>query len=201
MKRLESNLRNMVLSLTLVTALAGALLAWVHSVTEGPVAEQQQAARIQAVAEVAPAFDNDPEVEKWATDIEGLPYTVYPARRGGELVGAAVMGSDMNGFAGEITVMCGFDASGTVTGYRVLKQAETPGLGTKMETWFRDPAGARSVIGKNPSTTVFRVTKDNGGQIDGITAATISSRAFLAAMRRAYDAYVAYTQNHKETKP
>ena len=72
-----------------------------------------------------------------------------------------------------------------------MKQAETPGLGSKMEMWFRDPAGARSVIGKNPETTPFYVTKDKEqhGAIDGITAATISSRAFLESMRDAYQAY------------
>lgn len=101
----------------------------------------------------------------------------------------------MNGFAGEIAVMCGFEADGTVKDYRVLQQAETPGLGTKMETWFRDPAGARSVIGKNPESTSFFVTKDSGGQIDGITAATISSRAFLETMRNAYEAYRNYEKN------
>ena len=85
----------------------------------------------------------------------------------------------------------GFNADGSVRDYRVLKQAETPGLGSKMEMWFRDPAGARSVIGKNPETTPFYVTKDKEqhGAIDGITAATISSRAFLESMRDAYQAY------------
>ena len=109
----------------------------------------------------------------------------------GRLNGAAVETSSNNGFAGEITVMAGFNADGSVRDYRVLKQAETPGLGSKMEMWFRDPAGARSVIGKNPETTPFYVTKDKEqhGAIDGITAATISSRAFLESMRNAYDAY------------
>ena len=101
----------------------------------------------------------------------------------------------MNGFAGEIVVMCGFEADGTVKDYRVLRQAETPGLGTKMEMWFRDPAGARSVIGKNPDATSFYVTKDAGGEIDGITAATISSRAFLETLRNAFQAYKDFEKN------
>ncbi len=195
MKKLASTLPNMILSLGIITIASGALLGWVYSITKEPIALQAAAQQQAAIAEVAPAFDNNPEADKWETEINGVPFTVYPAYDDGKLVGAAVKGSSMNGFAGEITVMCGFEADGTVKYYRVLQQAETPGLGTKMEPWFRDPAGARSVIGKNPASTSFFVTKDSGGEIDGITAATISSRAFLETMRNAYEAYRNYEKN------
>lgn len=195
MKKLASTLPNMILSLGIITIASGALLGWVYSITKEPIALQAAAQQQAAIAEVAPAFDNNPEADKWETEINGVPFTVYPAYDDGKLVGAAVKGSSMNGFAGEITVMCGFEADGTVKDYRVLQQVETPGLGTKMETWFRDPAGARSVIGKNPASTSFFVTKDSGGEIDGITAATISSRAFLETMRNAYEAYRNYEKN------
>jgi len=195
MKKLASTLHNMILSLGIITIASGALLGWVYSITKEPIALQAAAQQQAAIAEVAPAFDNNPEADKWETEINGVPFTVYPAYDDGKLVGAAVKGSSMNGFAGEITVMCGFEADGTVKDYRVLQQAETPGLGTKMEPWFRDPAGARSVIGKNPASTSFFVTKDSGGEIDGITAATISSRAFLETMRNAYEAYRNYEKN------
>ena len=195
MKKLASTLPNMILSLGIITIASGALLGWVYSITKEPIALQAAAQQQAAIAEVAPAFDNNPEADKWETEINGVPFTVYPAYDDGKLVGAAVKGSSMNGFAGEITVMCGFEADGTVKDYRVLQQAETPGLGTKMEPWFRDPAGARTVIGKNPASTSFFVTKDSGGEIDGITAATISSRAFLETMRNAYEAYRNYEKN------
>jgi len=195
MKKLASTLPNMILSLGIITIASGALLGLVYSITKEPIALQAAAQQQAAIAEVAPAFDNNPEADKWETEINGVPFTVYPAYDDGKLVGAAVKGSSMNGFAGEITVMCGFEADGTVKDYRVLQQAETPGLGTKMEPWFRDPAGARSVIGKNPASTSFFVTKDSGGEIDGITAATISSRAFLETMRNAYEAYRNYEKN------
>lgn len=195
MKKLESTLPNMILSLGIITVIAGALLGWMYSITKEPIEQQAQAQQQAAIAEVAPKFDNDPEAEKWETEINGLPFTVYPARENDKLVGAAVKGETMNGFAGEIVVMCGFEADGTVKDYRVLRQAETPGLGTKMEMWFRDPAGARSVIGKNPDATSFYVTKDAGGEIDGITAATISSRAFLETLRNAFQAYKDYEKN------
>lgn len=196
MKKLKSTMPNMILSLGLITALSGALLGYVYSITAQPIAESVLRQQQQAIAEVTPPFDNNPELDKREYNISGSVVTVYPAKKGNVLQGAAVKATSMNGFSGEVTVMCGFDADGAVINYRVLKQAETPGLGAKMEMWFRDPAGARSVIGKNPGEVNFYVTKDKEqeGEVDGITAATISSRAFLETLRHGYEAYVQYAE-------
>ncbi len=193
MKKLQSTLPNMIMSLGLITVIAGALLGAIYSATKEPIAIMEKEQQVAAIKQVAPPFDNDPEAESKQIEVNGATFTVYPAIMGGKLVGAAVKGSSMNGFAGEIVVMCGFDADGTVRDYEVLSQAETPGLGSKMQLWFRDPSGARSVIGKNPSRNAFYVSKDSG-DIDAITAATISSRAFLETLRGAYDAYVEYAK-------
>lgn len=202
MKKLASTLPNMVLSLGIITVCAGALLGGMYSITKEPIAQMQAKTQIDAIKAVAPPFDNNPEADKWDYTANGLTYTVYPAKKNGKLVGAAVKSLSMNGFAGEVTVMVGFNADGTVREYQVLQQAETPGLGTKMQMWFRDPAGARSILGKNPGTTSFYVTKDKAdhGEIDGITAATISSRAFLESVRAAYEAYLKYSEKEKTSK-
>ncbi|MCH5237602.1 MAG: FMN-binding protein, partial [Muribaculaceae bacterium] len=152
MKKLESTLPNMILSLGIICVLSGLLLGGAYSITKEPIAIQMKKQQQQAVIDVAPPFNNDPEKEKWQTEIDGALFTVYPAMQDGKLVGGAVEGSSMNGFAGEITVICGFDVNGTVRDYRVIRQAETPGLGSKMETWFRDPTASRSVLGKNPES-------------------------------------------------
>lgn len=200
MKKLKSTLPNMVLSLGLITACAGALLGYMYKVTKEPIARQSAEAQVAAIKAVTEPFNNNPEADKLTVTVDGTECTVYPAKMNGRLVGAAVKASSMNGFSGLVTVMCGFDADGTVLDYRVLEQAETPGLGAKMEMWFRDPAGARSVIGKNPGRTSFYVVKDveHKGEIDGITAATISSRAFLEIMRNAYAAYIKYSEGGNE---
>ena len=90
-----------------------------------------------------------------------------------------------NGFGGIFHVMVGFDATGAITGFEVLDHQETPGLGSKMQEWFQN---VRTVIGLNPAEANLTVSKD-GGDVDAITAATISSRAFLAAVNKAYNAY------------
>ena len=107
-----------------------------------------------------------------------------------------ISGHGENGFGGEIRIMYGFSTDGSVTGYQVLSHAETPGLGAKMQEWFRMDIGNRSVIGKNPTTTSMYVAKDAGGAIDGITAATITSRAFLETLRNCFTAFEAYKTDH-----
>lgn len=191
MKKLKSTLPNMLLSLGTITIIAGGLLGLVYSLTSEPIAEAAANAKIEAIAAVVPPFDNNPEEDAQKIDIGGSEVTVFPAYQGRQLVGAAVKATSMNGFAGEIEVICGFDTDGKIRDYRVLSQAETPGLGAKMEMWFRDPVGARSVLGSNPSERSFYVVKDTEkqGSIDGITAATISSRAFLETLRAGYMAY------------
>lgn len=188
MKKLPSTLPNMLLSLGIVSIGAGAVLGAMYQVTKDPIERQAREAQIAAIREVAPAFNNDPEAEADTVKVGENVCIVYPAREDNRLVGAAVKGRTMDGFGGEIVLMVGFTADGTVRDYRVLQQAETPGLGSKMETWFRDPTAARSVINRNPAMSNFTVSKD-GGDIDAITAATISSRAFLGVMRDAYEAY------------
>ncbi len=204
MKKLASTLSNMVLSLGAVTAVAGTLLGLMYAVTKEPIAQQEKDAQITAIRTVAPPFNNDPEKQSdTVVTPDGTKCIIYPAILDGKLQGAAVKASTMQGFSGEVVIMCGFDLDGTVRDYRVLKQAETPGLGAKMETWFRDPTAARSVIGKNPGSISFYVTKDKAqhGAIDGITAATISSRAFLGAMRDAYQMYKEYADKKSNQNP
>lgn len=197
MNKLKSTLPNMIISLGVITVLSGLVLGLMYSVTKEPIEQSAREMQTAAIAEVLPEYDNDPEAQMCLVDVDGRSFEVYPAEMDGRLVGAAVKGASMDGFAGEVVVMCGFDEGGNVVNYRVLKQAETPGLGEKMEMWFRDPAGARSVIGKSPVTSSFLPTKD-GGDIDAITAATISSRAFLSILRGAYDAYREYAASQGE---
>lgn len=196
MKKLSSTLSNMVLSLGVITFVAGASLGTAYYVTKEPIAQMAHQTQVEAIKKVSPEFTNDPEADKWGYEQDGITYTVYPAYDADQLVGAAVESASMSGFSGEIKIMCGFDADGTVRNYEVLSHAETPGLGSKMATWFRDSSGSRSVIGLNMETNSMYVTKDTDkkGEIDAITAATISSRAFLEALRNAYNAYVQYKE-------
>ncbi len=192
MKKMKSTLPNMILSLGIVSIVAAALLAGMYTITKEPIAKMEEQTRIEAIRRVAPEFDNNPVADSVSvTTPSGVRCTVYPAYLGGKFNGAAVSTYSMEGFGGEVQIMAGFNADGTVKDYQVLSHAETPGLGSKMQLWFRDPKGARSILGKSPADVSFFVVKDKeqNGQIDGITAATISSRAFLGAVRDGFEAY------------
>lgn len=182
MKKLKSTLPNMVIVLTATTMLAGFLLGYVYQSTAGAREQAANDKLTGAISEVVPGFDNDPAAEARQVNAGGQEFTIYPARKNGRLIGCAVESSSSNGFSGNITIVAGFDTDGNILGYEVTQHAETPGLGAKMNEWFRD--GNRSVIGRNPAVTALKVSKD-GGDIDGITAATISSRAFLEALNSA----------------
>lgn len=189
MEKLKSTLPNMLLSLTGICVVAGAILASVNEATLEPIAASKAAALESAIKMVVPEFDNTPTAESYmAVTGDGDSLRIYPAKKGGELVGAAVESNTMNGFSGEIRVIVGFDKEGTLYNYSVLQHSETPGLGSKMQEWFRTDKNNQSVIGRKLSEGELKVSKD-GGNVDAITAATISSRAFLNAVNRAYSAY------------
>lgn len=176
----------MVLVLTSITCLSGAILGGVNMVTTEPIKAAKLAKQQDAIKLVAPAFDNDPIADQWATTLpDGTEAIIFPTKQNGELVGAAVQAVSKMGFGGPITVMVGFDKDGNIKEYSVLAHTETPGLGSKMPTWFHEKG---NIIGKNPAKNKLTVSKD-GGEVDAITAATISSRAFLNAVANAYNAF------------
>lgn len=177
---MKNSLTNMLLSLGLVGIMSAATLAAVYNVTATPISRAAEKARVEAIAQVLPPFDN------LATPIGGSEgTTVTPAYKDNELVGAAVQSYTENGFSGHFDVMVGFDADGAITGYQILSHSETPGLGAKMEEWFKSEEADRSVLGKTGEINV----KADGGDIDAITAATITSRAFADAVNRARRAF------------
>ena len=184
---MKSSLVNMVLSLGIITVVAAAALAGVYTATKEPIAQAKAEKQKSAIGQVLPEihFNNNPADEAAEVTVDGETVTVFPARQDGELVGMAVESHDANGFSGLITVMYGFDPSGNITGFAVMQHAETPGLGSKMDEWFSNPA--HTVIGLNANSANLTVSKD-GGDVDAITAATISSRALLRALTLANQA-------------
>ena len=176
----------MLLVLTGITAICVALLAYVNELTKEPIAQANAKTLSDAVKAVVPGFDNDPIAEKKVQMVDGVEYAVYPASKAGEFIGAAVESKAM-GFGGDLKVLVGFDAQGNIIDYSLLSHAETPGLGSKADAWFKKGEKG-DITGKNPGETPLTVTKDNG-QIDAITASTITSRAFLNAVNLAYAAY------------
>ena len=186
MKKLESTLTNMLLALTGITVVMVGILAFMNELTREPIAQANAKTLSDAVAAVVPGFDNDPIAEKRVENVEGVDYTIYPATKGGDYLGAAVESTAL-GFGGNLTIIVGFDKDGVINDYSLLSHAETPGLGAKADQWFKKGQKG-DITGKTPANGDLTVSKD-GGQIDAITASTITSRAFLKAVNNAYKVY------------
>lgn len=203
MKKLTSTLPNMLLSLTGICLVVSGVLALLNHLTQEPIAIAKVQAKVDAIKVVAPEFDNNPYDDKCALLLEGDKDSVfvYPAYKDGVWAGCAVESYTNAGFSGYISVMIGLDATGKLVDYSVLETSETPGLGTKIQEWFRTPSTKgliQDVRGLDlGEKSPLKVTKD-GGEVDAITAATISSRAFLDAIDRAYRAYMVMQESrHK----
>ena len=190
MKKLESSLLNMTLVLTGVTVIMGGILAYVNDLTSGPINAQKEKALADGIKTV---LDSDnltvahtDTVKQNDAKGKELTYIIYQAKDAqGNDLGAAVE-STTNGFGGDLKVLVGFDPQGNILGYTLLEHAETPGLGAKANKWFQKGEKG-DIIGKNPAEALT-VSKD-GGQVDAITASTITSRAFLLAVNNAYKAF------------
>jgi electron transport complex protein RnfG len=183
MPKIESSLKNMLLSLTFISLGASAALGFVYELTKVPIENAMLNKKLEAIKLVVPGFDNNPNDDMFKLPTgDGDSLEIYPAKKDGAITGFAVRTYSNKGFSGYIGLMAGFKPDGTIFNISVLAQKETPGLGTKMS----DPAFRDQFRDKDPSEFVLKVRKD-GGPVDAITAATISSRAFCDAIDRAYN--------------
>lgn len=181
MKRIESSLTNMVLVLLVICGLSAAALGATYRLTQPRLIALEQARRLAAIRSVLPAFDNDPLTAAIVTELA----TLFPAESDGAPVGAAVQVA-VGGYGGDVVLMVGFDADARVNAVSVLSHSETPGLGARItETPF-----LQQFAGTHPVQNAVAVAND-GGAIDAITAATISSRAVATAVNTAADVYQA----------
>ncbi|WP_338150539.1 RnfABCDGE type electron transport complex subunit G [Odoribacter lunatus] len=191
----------MVLVLLGVTLISSAAVAYVQSLTGSAINEAKQNKQANAIRQVIPGeYNNNPIAEAWkVTTPDGEELEFFPAKKNEETVGTAVKTYSKKGFGGEVWLMVGFYPDGRISNYSVLEHKETPGLGSKMNVWFTKN-GKGSVIGKHPGTTALKVKKE-GGDVDAITAATISSKAFLDAVNRASAALAGNADSYSGATP
>lgn len=195
-KKKESTLVNMVVVLLLITLISGFSLGFVNDLTLEPKAKARLAKQVKALNTVLPKYTNDPVGQM----LRMKGYTqdsveVYPAFMDSLFVGAAATGSSEKGYSGLVKLMVGFGNDGTIRDIVVLEQKETPGLGTKM----KGESFLKQFRGKDPSAFDLRVKKD-GGEVDALAGATISTRAFSEATARAYEAYKKYETGSKHSQ-
>jgi len=198
MAKKESTLLQLILSLTLVSVIGGITLAVVYSVTKDPIEKVQSGKKSRAIAQVLPNLSSEnSEIKKISMMPEDgkdsiILHLVYTDEN---FFGAAVETYTDIAFSGRFTIMVGFDAEGTITGTEVLQMAETPGLGDKI--YKSKDKFPFQFEGKNPETFKLKV-KNDGGDVDAITAATITARAFCDAVERAYKTFIKIKEENHE---
>jgi len=185
MAKMESTLKNMLISLGGITLVCALLLSIVNALTEKKIAQVNADKTARAIAQVVPAFEGAPVDTLVLMGSEEVP--VHKAMVGDSIVGYAIE-SVTAGFGGPINLMVGFTSNGDILSTAVISHSETPGLGAKITD--EESAFRTQFANKNPASYKLSVTKD-GGDVDAITASTITSRAFAAAVAKAYNVYLA----------
>ncbi|MBQ2189777.1 MAG: RnfABCDGE type electron transport complex subunit G [Paludibacteraceae bacterium] len=211
MEKLKSSLPNMMLSLVLICLVAAGALAGVYLLTAETIAQQEADKQKAAVFSVLPNNGEGAVIKDTIETENGL--TVYRAYIDSTFIGAAVKTKAM-GFGGNQEIMVGFDAEDVIVNYQVLKHQETPGLGDHIKDWFNDKTQAgRCILGRkaNGKFAVTKKASTSNEEVEAITAATISSRAFLNAINEAYaavhageegvEAVTSASQLHQEEAP
>lgn len=187
-KKVKSSLSNMIFVLSLVAGLSALILGSAYKMTEEPIKKAKDNRELEAIKEVVYGdFANNPFKERTTistADNKGK-LELFPARdENGNIISVAIKTFSNNGFGGKIELMVGYFVDGTINKYKVIDHKETPGLGTKVS----EQKFSEQFHGINPGKHVFKVKQD-GGNIDAVTAATISSRAVVDAIQRGYDAF------------
>ncbi len=194
MGKKESSLFQLIISLTLITFVAAAALSVVYVLTKTPIEQSQQKKKNDAIAKVLPNFNGEIKEQKVLLEGDKDSVTLYVAYESNVLYGVAIETYTDKAFSGTFSIMVGFDADGNIIGTEVIQANETPGLGDKIDKNKSDfPLQFK---GKNPKNFNLKVKKD-GGDVDAITAATISSRAFADAIQRAYHSFLKLKENEQ----
>lgn len=204
----KSSMISLLVTLVIVTGVSAFSLGFVYKWTKEPIAQAKAEKQMRAIESVVGNYDNDPLTDAYhvfkekgenhrhhyrkghrneAENTENLKVeklVFYPAKIKDQMSVTAVQATSEKGYSGKIELMVGLDPYGVIKKIEVLSHSETPGLGSKIT----DQAFLSQFIGKTLESEEFKVKKD-GGTIDAISGATISSRAFCDAVTQAIDAF------------
>ena len=184
----KSSFKNMTICLFAICIVCSGLLAGVYALTKEPIDAAARAKNEAAIKEVLPEAAVTIEEER-TVDFEGASYAYNLAYdEVGNVVGCAINVAPV-GFGGPIAIKVGFDINGVICNTKVLSQAETPGLGAKCV----EPSFSDQFKGWNPAEKKLSVKKD-GGDVDAITASTITSRAYADGLLLATKVFQAIGQ-------
>jgi len=164
---------------------SGLLLAWTNAVTRAPIEQALAAEKLQGLGRVLPRFDNDLLADAQSVTDGGREWVFYVGREKGAFIGAAFE-AEASGYGGPIRLLVGVLPDGTLHAVQVLAaDKETPGLGSKIkEAAFLGQFKGRSALERG-----WAAVRKDGGAIEAVTGATISSRAVVTAVKSGLEVY------------
>ncbi len=177
----------MVMTLGVITLVSATAVGVVYNATKEPIEAAKSAKTKNALAQVLPGFEGEPRLD--SVDVNGVPAVVYTVSKGGRVAGYAVESVTNKGFGGDIRLMTGFTPEGEIIKIEVLGHNETPGLGDKIEG--KKSSFSVQFQGKTPDKDFRMSVRKDGGDVEAITASTISSRAYIDAVKNAWAALLA----------
>lgn len=180
-------------TLAFSVAVATLALSVAYTNTKEPIAQALSADTLASLAQVLPegSYDNDVGADTLQAERNGKPVIVHLARKAGAVTGV-VLELGERGYSGEIGLVVGIEKNGQVSGVRITRHTETPGLGDKIEKaktdWVLDFNG-KSLA--DPAPERWGVKKDNG-VFDQFAGATITPRAVVKGVKGALDLYATH---------
>ncbi|GGY68877.1 electron transport complex subunit G [Cellvibrio zantedeschiae] len=170
-----------------------ALLAFTAEFTKARIAKSEREAQQKALFEIVPRARHDNDILSETIEVPADAWAglglksadeIHVARHADNTVAVIIPAIAPDGYSGDIRMIVGINADGTIAGVRILDHHETPGLGDKIELkkaqWILDFNG-KSL--QNPSASQWKVKKD-GGTFDQFAGATITPRAVVNQVRK-----------------
>ncbi|WP_428356963.1 electron transport complex subunit RsxG [Methyloprofundus sp.] len=173
---------NAALRVGLFSFIIVGLVSLVFHATKDKIAANEHQALLNSLQAILPpgSYDND-----LADDVIQLQnYTIYRARKSAMPIAAILASTTPHGYNGDIALLVAIDTKSEITGVRVLKHKETPGLGDKIEikksTWITS-FEHKSI---NDMYSHLWAVKQDGGLFDQFTGATITPRAIVNEVKK-----------------
>ncbi len=187
--------------LATMTLLTSGLLMFSHHLTADKIAAQKLKAKLASLTRLFPEGMSDNDLIKDAIDLyepvklgHRQAEQLYIGTKGGTLSAMAIPVTAQNGYSGDIDLLVGVDINGQITAVEIIAHKETPGLGDLIESnksdWLLQFPGTSL---SQPEISNWAVKKDQG-HFDQITAATITPRAVVGALKKALNYHQEYIQ-------
>lgn len=186
-----------LLPLLFIVFIGTVILSVTHTMTREKISENKRTARLRILDSVMPLsynnrfYDDELQIENSGISDSNYPLSVFRARYNGKPSGIVLMPVKANGYSGNIELIIGMDVNGTLLGVRTLSHRESKGLGDQIDHTKSDWINQFTSLSLDNTPVTDWAVSEDGGKIDQISGATITSRGVVNAVRKTLEFYQA----------